>query len=152
MSIQINGMSFFTRILLLIKGQSLLAHGPRTGHASRRSITAVNLRVAIRATIGKQLLRTAAPCQMPSMTLETQERHTRVQKVFIGRSVGRMTVGTVLSGIAMLKNKGPLLLHMAAGAGLFRGVPPEQFFLCRPMDVVTVDAGHLLLDQGVVRK
>ena len=114
------------------------------------------LGVAIRTAVEEQPLpvRNSLRCipHMPAMALQTEERHCGIEQVIVDRAMGCVTVGAVLVHIAMLVCKRPLLLHMASGACLLRGISLQELVLGGAVWFMAVDAGHFLLPQGVMGK
>lgn len=87
---------------------------------------------------------------MPSMALKTEERHSRLQHWRKGRPVGSVALRAGFGDIAMFKGEGPLLLHMAARAGVFGSVPLEKTGVSSPVDIVAIDANELLFVNRMV--
>lgn len=111
----------------------------------------MNLGVAVGAAVDKKL--SVAGCIVNAVgivALQTEERHGSIQQRRAHRTMGGMTVGAVLGDITMFEDERPLFLHMAAGTGLFGRTPFEQLLLGRSVGVMAVDAGHLLLLQGMM--
>lgn len=113
----------------------------------------MNLGMAISTPVDKELLRTSCITQgVSAMALQAEKRHGRRKKRVVDRSMRCVAVGTVFGNITVLEGKGALLVHVTSGTGVLWRHSPEEFFLNGAMHVMTVDAGHLFLPEGVVRK
>ena len=84
------------------------------------------------------------------MTLHAEEGLPRGQQGIVGRAVRTVAVGAGLGHVGMLEYERPLKLHVATGAHLLDRGPLEEALLGGPVGFVTVDAGHLVLGDGMV--
>lgn len=108
--------------------------------------------MAIGATIGVERLR-AGPHDTAvhrAMALKTEKRLGRVEQSAVDRTVRGVAIRAGLDHIAVLVDKRPALLHMAAGTGVPLIGALEQLGLGRTMGVMAVEATHPFFPERVM--
>lgn len=111
----------------------------------------MNLGVTVGTTVREELVDTwSGDDEVAGMTLETEKRHGRIEKMAVDRAVGHMTVGAVLGNVGMFESEWPLFFHVTAGTGFLGRIAPQELVLGRTVGIVTVNAGHFLLPDRMV--